>query len=160
MYWIAPTSRAFTEGSRGGRTADNREAFAAMVGQGPPPGLLLYENDIPIAWCRVMPRTELPGLANSRFFKTDLDIDGVWSLPCFVVRREHRGRGLTSVLIRAAVEYVRSRGGTVVEAYPTDPGERRTDVAVYTGVASTFTRLGFDVVQRTAPHKPMMRRSV
>jgi hypothetical protein len=31
---------------------------------------------------------------------------------------------------------------------------------VYTGLASTFERLGFEVVQRKAPHKPMMRLEI
>lgn len=32
--------------------------------------------------------------------------------------------------------------------------------SVYLGLASTFERLGFEVVQRRAPHKPMMRLRV
>lgn len=68
-------------------TAQNRKHFRALVEAGPPPGLAAYEGETPIAWCRVMPRDRLPGLANSRYFKTDLDIEGVWSLSCFVVTK-------------------------------------------------------------------------
>mgnify|MGYP001811844255 FL=1 len=157
MYWSRPSSKAWAEGARGGSKARNRETFLERVRQGPPPGLILYVDEHPAAWCRVMARSELPGLAASRYFKTDLDIDGVWSLPCFVVRREYRGRGLTEILIRAAVELARSQGAGIVEAYPWDTSERKADSVVYTGLASTFDRLGFDVVQRLAPHKPMMR---
>ena len=104
-----------------------------------------------------MARRALPGLANSRYFKTDLDIDGVWSLACFVIRKPQRGRGLTTVLTKAAVAFVRDHGGRVLEAYPWDTDEVKAESTVYTGVASTFHRLGFEVVQRRAPHKPMMR---
>jgi GNAT superfamily N-acetyltransferase len=104
-----------------------------------------------------MPRERLPGLARSRYFKTALDTEGVWSLPCFVVKRAHRGRGLTGVLIRAAAEFAREQGAEVLEAYPWDADAEMPASTIYTGVASTFARLGFEVVQRTAPHKPMMR---
>jgi GNAT superfamily N-acetyltransferase len=160
MYWTCPTSEAWSEGAKGGSTAANRGAFRDQVGAGPPPGLLAYDKGEPVAWCRVMPRQALPGLANSRHFKTDLDIDGVWSLPCFVVKRQHRGRGLTEVLVKAAVEFVRVQGGRIVEAYPWDTDEKKSESVIYLGVASTFERLGFEVVQRRAPHKPMMRLAV
>lgn len=160
MYWTCPTSAVWGEGCRGGSTAPNRQAFHELVEAGPPPGLLAYDDGDPVAWCRVMPRPALPGLANSRYFKTDLDIEGVWSLACFVVRRSHRGNGLTTVLTKAAIEFVRGQGGRIVESYPWDTDEAKADSVVYTGLASTFTRLGFEVVQRRADHKPMMRIAV
>lgn len=160
MYWTCPSSAAWGEGCKGGSEAANRQAFRDLVEAGPPPGLLLYDDGAPVAWCRVMPRRALPGLENSRYFKTDLDIVDVWSLACFVVRRSHRGTGLTAVLARAAIEFVREQGGTIVESYPWDTDEAKADSVVYTGLASTFARLGFDVVQRLADHKPMMRIAV
>jgi hypothetical protein len=159
MYWISPTSAAWSEGARGGKNATNRYAFRSIVEDGPPPGLLAYEEG-PVAWCRVMERRDLPGLANSRYFRTDLDIDHVWSLACFVVRSRYRGRGLTTVLTKAAVAHVAANGGGILEAYPWDTEEKKASSTVYTGLASTFSRLGFDVVQRRSPHKPMMRLTV
>lgn len=160
MYWTAPTTKAWGEGAKGGRTAPNRKAFLDIIEAGPPPGLLAYLDGEPVAWCRVVPRQSLPGLGNSRFFRTDLDIDGVWSLPCFVVRSAHRHHGLTTILIKAAIRHVRDHGGRFLEAYPWDTDEIKSESTVYTGLASTFERLGFEVVQRKAPHKPMMRLSV
>ncbi len=160
MYWTHPTSAAWGEAAKGGSSAPNRQAFFKQTEQGPPPGLLAYEDGVPVAWCRVMPREALPGLANSRYFKTDLDVSGVWSLACFVVKAGHRGRGLTAVLTKAAIEFVRDQGGITVEAYPWDTTEKRPPSSVYLGLASTFERLGFEVVQRLAPHKPMMRLAV
>jgi GNAT superfamily N-acetyltransferase len=160
MYWKTPTTTIWSKGCKGGGAAPNRESFVDIVEEGPPPGLLAYENDEPVAWCRVVQRQSLPGLANSRFFKTDLDIGGVWSLPCFVVRAPYRRRGLTEILIRAASEFVHDLGGSILEAYPWDTTELKPSSTVYTGLASTFERLGFEVVQRRAPHKPMMRLKI
>ncbi len=157
MYWTCPSSAAWGEGCKGGSTAPNRRAFLDQTTRGPAPGIVAYDVDEPVGWCRVMPRTSLPGLANSRHFKTDLEIDGVWSLPCFVVRRRWRGKGLTTILIKAACIHAREQGGSFIEAYPWDTTETKADSVVYTGLASTFERLGFEVVQRRAEHKPMMR---
>ena len=160
MYWILPTSKKWSEDAKGGSKAANKPAFRSIVATGPPPGLLAYDGADPVAWCRVMPRTALPGLSRSRHFKTDLDIEGVWSLPCFVVRRAHRGRGLTSILIRGAAELARGQGARILEAYPWDTDEKKDTMTIYTGIASTFARLGFEVVQRKVDHKPMMRLSL
>lgn len=159
-YWTCATNAEWRDGTRGGPDAPNRAALLTQVGSDPPPGLIASEAGEPLAWCRVMPRLDLPGLTRSRHFATDLDVTGVWSLPCFVVRRQARGRGLTGVLVRAAIEFVREHGGSIVEAYPWDTDERQAASTAYTGLASTFHRLGFEVVQRKAPHKPMMRLRV
>lgn len=160
MYWTTPTTTIWGDGTKGGSTAPNRAAFLDIVEAGPPPGLLAYADKDPVAWCRVVPRDTLPGLANSRYFKTDLDIDGVWSLACFVVRRAHRGRGLTEILTKGAIRHVEEHGGGILEAYPWDTEEKKSESTIYTGLASTFQRLGFEVAQRRAPHKPMMRLTV
>jgi GNAT superfamily N-acetyltransferase len=157
MYWIRSTSKAWGEGAKGGSKAVNKVAFRELVADGPPPGLLAYAGEEPVAWCRVMPRSRHPGLKNSRHFKTELDLQGVWSLSCFVVQRAWRGRGLTTVLTKAAIRFAREQGAQVLEVYPTDTDEKKHPSVIYTGKATTFVRLGFEEVQRRSPHKPMMR---
>lgn len=156
-YWVHESSKAWGDGCAGGKTAKNKAFFMSIVQSGRSSGLIAYDSGEPIGWCRVMERSRLPGLANSRHFKTQLDIANVWSLSCFVVRTKHRGRGLTTVLTKAAAKFARKHGADVLEAYPTETEERKSPSVVYTGVASTFRRLGFVEVQRRAPNKPMMR---
>lgn len=157
MYWTTPTTREWGDNAKGGSTARNKTLMGKLVGAGPPPGLIAYDGEEPVAWSRVVARSTLPGLKSSTHFKTDLDIDGVWSLPCFVVRKKHRGRGLTETLTNAAMSFAAAHGARVLEAYPWDTESSEDPTSIYTGVASTFERLGFDEVQRKAPHKPMMR---
>ena len=118
MYWICASSKSWSEGARGGSRATNRAAFRRIV-RHTQPGLLAYQRDEPVAWCRVMPLEHLPGLRTSRYFKTDLDIETVWSLSCFVVRSAFRGQGYTTLLTKAAIRFARWRGGRVLEVYPT-----------------------------------------
>jgi GNAT superfamily N-acetyltransferase len=56
------------------------------------------------------------------------DDDSVWTVTCFVVRAGFQGRGLTRVLVRAAVEFARERGARALEGYPmiTEPGQEIT----------------------------------
>ena len=155
-YWLRPSSKVFGEGSKGGSRANNKNVFRKFLKKGPP-GLLAYDRDNPIAWCRVTPRRSLPGLKTSRHFKTELSIEDVWSLSCFVIRRSHRGHGLTTVLTKAAIRFARDQGGRFLEVYPTDTVDEKHPSVIYTGIASTFERLGFKEVQRRSPEKPMMR---
>ena len=157
MYWTTRTTAEWRENCRGGSTAPNRSGMLDLVAAGPPPGLLAYDDGEPVAWCRVVARSTLPGLERSTHFRTDLDIEGVWSLPCFVVRKEHRRRGLTETLIKAAMSFAADHGATALEGYPWETTRDEAPMSIYTGVASTFERLGFQEVQRRAPHKPMMR---
>jgi GNAT superfamily N-acetyltransferase len=44
----------------------------------------------------------------------------VWSIVCFFVDRGARGRGLSRRMLRAAVDYARTHGARLLEAYPVD----------------------------------------
>jgi ribosomal protein S18 acetylase RimI-like enzyme len=109
-----------------------------------------------IGWCAVAPRAELPTLQRSRLLGA-VDDQPVWSINCFFVKPGQRRRGLALPLARAAVELARGQGAGIVEAYPWDTADRRANGTVYTGLVSTFRRLGFAEVARRAPHRPIMR---
>jgi hypothetical protein len=57
------------------------------------------------------------------------------------------------------VEYVKSRGGMVVEGYPVEPrdGAKMPPVFVYTGLASAFIQAGFTEAGRRSGTRPIMR---
>jgi GNAT superfamily N-acetyltransferase len=98
----------------------------------------------------------LAWLARFRFLDGIDDLP-VWSVPCFYVRRTHRGCGVMGALIDAAAAEAASAGAPALEAYPIDtavPGHTRN---LFVGVASTFTRHGFQVVARRRPDRPVMR---
>jgi GNAT superfamily N-acetyltransferase len=134
MFWKLPR-REFEENKGVG----NRLAQRGIVLTGGVPGLLAYVDEIPAGWIAVGPRSEYTGLARSRVLKP-LDDIPVWSVPCFFVARKYRGQGLTVGLLKAAVEYVRSQGGSVVEGYPVGPRQngRMPPVFVFTGLVSAF----------------------
>jgi GNAT superfamily N-acetyltransferase len=132
----------------------NRTAFQEVVAAGPPPGLLAFAADLAVGWCQVTPRTDVPILDRSWRLRRVDDLP-VWSISCLYIRKGYRRRGVTGVLIAAAVNLARRDGARAVEAYPFDAAVSPS--ASGTGYASTFERAGFETVARHIPARPIMR---
>lgn len=120
------------------------------------PGLLAYLGDTPVGWCALAPRTVYRRLETSRILKP-VDDQPTWSVPCFFVAKGFRRQGVSGALLRAAVEFAREHGATILEGYPTECRRTQPDAFVYTGLASVFQRAGFAEVARRSAHRPMMR---
>jgi GNAT superfamily N-acetyltransferase len=125
------------------------------VCEGVPIGLLGYSGREPIAWCSIAPRTtyrDFGGPTNVSELPEE-----VWSLACFFIRRELRGKGLTKRIIEAAVQHAAQRGAKVVEAYPVEPGSPSYR---FMGYLSTFSAAGFHEVGRAGTRRRVMRREL
>jgi len=135
----------------------NRKAMRKIVKSEEVPGILAYAADEPAGWISIAPRENFSGLERSRTLKR-LDEKPVWSIVCFFVGKDFRGKGIAVPLIRAAVEYAKRRGAKVVEAYPTLPEKGRlAPVSVYMGIPSIFERAGFVEYARPSKRKAIMR---
>jgi len=134
----------------------NKAAFKAVVKKGPPPGLLAFEGDTAVGWAQLTPRAVLPHLDHGRFTRKIDDVP-VWSLTCFFIRKGHRGQGVMTVLLDAAIDYAKAMKAPALEAYPIKTDAKRSNSGMYTGAASSFTRAGFKTVAVPAPHRPLMR---
>jgi GNAT superfamily N-acetyltransferase len=138
----------------------NRRAMEAIIHSGEVPGILAYLEGEPIGWCSVAPREAFPVLDRSPVLKR-VDDKPVWSIVCFYVARAHRGGGLTHLLIEAAVDYARSRGAEIIEAYPVHPGEGRFDPGgAFTGPIEPFRKAGFKEVARRSKRRAILRFSI
>jgi GNAT superfamily N-acetyltransferase len=151
MYWrIGPR---YHERSR----ADNKNDLKELASSERAPGLLAFDGDVAVGWCELAPRADLKWLAQARYCPPVDDLP-VWSIPCFYIRRTHRGQGVTGALIEAAAEASAAAGAPALEAYPVDtatPGHKNN---LFRGVASTFAKHGFVVVARPKLDRPIMRR--
>jgi GNAT superfamily N-acetyltransferase len=136
----------------------NKGALRELAAAARPPGLLALDGDLAVGWCEVAPRTELDWLAHARHLEPVDDLP-VWSVPCFYVRRTHRGRDITGTLIDAAVEHAAASAAPAIEAYPVDTSVPSHTGNLYTGIASVFTGHGFEVVARRKPDRPIMRKA-
>jgi GNAT superfamily N-acetyltransferase len=146
MYWrIGPVYRRRPR-------EENKLALQEVVEQGPPPGLIAFNGDVPVGWCQITPREALPWL--DRAWRR-VDDRPVWSISCFYVRIGYRKRGISVALLDAAVKAAKRAGARVIEAYPLD-GELSPS-ATGTGYVSTFARAGFKVVGYRTPPRPIMQ---
>jgi GNAT superfamily N-acetyltransferase len=140
-----------------------REAFRRIVGTGPPPGLLAYEEGVPVGWVAVGPR---PTLARFNAGKTSRPVEGkdepdparIHAISCFYIRPGHRKRGLMGRLAEAAVDFAKRSGAAAVEVCAIEPEKHLQWGEGYVGVASVFRPLGFEEVARRSPRRPLMRR--
>jgi GNAT superfamily N-acetyltransferase len=146
-------------GSGTGVGLENRRAMKALVDRGTVPGLIGYEEGVPVAWVSLAPREDYAKLRRSPIMKP-VDDRPVWSVVCFFVDRSARGRGLAERMLRAAVDYARSRGARLVEAYPVDRDGRSHPDVMFFGAKSMFDRAGFREVARRRPTRPVVRRAL
>lgn len=151
MYWrIGPAYR-----QRPG--AKNQAAFREVVQGGPPPGLIAFDRDLPVGWCQLTPRKDLPWLDRGWRLKR-VDAMPVWSLSCFYIRIGYRRKGVTAALIQAALKAAKRAKAPALEAYPLDAN--KTPSTSSTGYATTFARAGFRTVACHVPPRPIMRHDL
>jgi len=139
------------------RSPDRRRSeLERRVMGGEEPGLLAYDGGDPIGWCAVAPRERYERLNNprARTYRR-LDDRPSWVVTCFFIRRDRRGEGVATALLDAVGEFVATRGGTLVEGYPTEHPEHGPS-AMYTGTVPMFTGAGFDEVARPGG-RPLVR---
>jgi GNAT superfamily N-acetyltransferase len=128
---------------------ERRDMLHDEIEAGPPPGLIAYVDGEAAGWIRVGPRTVQQRILHTRAITAatvqPLNEDSVWAVTCFVVRKEHRGKGLNAALLASALDYARDSGARVIEAYPVDTstGSHRSN-DLFHGTLSTFLAAGFE----------------
>ena len=156
MLWRLPRKQYDSQKGDG-----NRKQMKALVESGEVPGILGYLDDRAAGWCAVAPREHYPSLTRSRVLKP-VDDQPCWSVSCLFVHRDYRNKGVSVQLLRAAIAYVQSRGGRILEGYPVEPkSDKRIPPAfAWTGIPKAFEAAGFSEVARYAPTRPIMRFDV
>jgi GNAT superfamily N-acetyltransferase len=139
------------------RGRENREALSRIVKSGKVPGILAYLDDKPVGWCSISPREEYARLERSRVLKR-IDDEPVWSAVCFFVAKPFRRQSVSTRLLEAAVNYARKHGATIVEGYPSKSSVKQQDPLVYTGLVSSFKKVGFVEAHCISKTRTIMRR--
>ena len=154
--------------SKGGETRHRRAMEAATheaAREDRAPGLVAYEGDAAVGWISIGPREDYERLAHSTVLQP-IDDKPVWSIVCFVVGRQSRGRGVAKALLDAGIDYARDHGATLLEAYPIvfPAGERVRPADAFRGTLSMYERAGFAVAERrpsgNGPVRAIVRRGI
>ncbi len=124
-------------------------------------GLVAVLDGEAVGWCAVEPRCHYHGmLRNQRVPWAGRDEDKqdgtVWAITCLFARAGLRRRGVSRALVLAAVDFARSGGARVLEAYPmTAP--RAIDEELHCGLLSPFVDAGLIVVGRPTTRRAVVR---
>ena len=159
MWWRVERGGKLWQQTHGAKA---KRSFKRLVQSGRARGILAFSGDRPVGWCAFGPRVDFPRLDRSRAFKRS-DVDGVWSINCFFIASDFRGRGIGRKLLDAAIRACKRRRARMLEAYPvtqTADGGRVASAFAYTGPIGIFEEQGFEVVQRLSPTRPLVRRTL
>ncbi len=161
MAWRLPTKE--WEARKG---AGNKRAFKRLVRSGQATGVLAFVDGEPVGWCSVGPRADFRGLETKRSLATDWD-QATWSVTCFFLRKDWRGKEVGTKLLERAVKLARECGARRVEGYPVVPtkgfGHKMPGAFAWTGLPQMFERKGFRKLAKTPGKRPIyvkrLRRS-
>lgn len=138
-----------------------QQADCGHPASGSTSGLVALEDDEPVGWCAVEPRTEYAGLL--RVFRVpwegrdeDRDDPTVWAVTCLLTRKGFRRRGVSRALAVAAVDFARERGARALEAYPITTTDVITE-ELHVGTVPTFAAAGMVEVSHPSPRRVVMR---
>ena len=76
-------------------------------------GYMAYENGKVVGWVNSNNRTKFPRLSS-----ISDDKEKVLSIVCFIVEKEHRGKGIAKTLLNRIVKDAKEKGYSIIEAYP------------------------------------------
>ena len=150
MLWRASSAEA-----KAADGSSRKTAIHSRVRNGVPIGLLGYIADEPVAWCSIAPRATYRRLGGPEDFGDEPD--AVWSLACFFIRRDLRGKGAGEQTLKAAIAHARRKGGKILEAYPVDPDSPSYG---FMGFIGLFERAGFKAIGRAGSRRHVMRLSL
>lgn len=137
----------------------NRRSMKSLVDRGVVPGLIGYQDGSPVGWISLGPREDYAKLKRSPVMKP-VDDTPVWSIVCFFVDARSRGSGVSEALLEAGIDYARSQGAKLLEAYPVDKRERSNPDFMWFGAKRMYDRAGFKEVARRKETRPVVRRSI
>ncbi len=154
MWWRVERGGALWDRTRG---APAKRAFKKLVASGRAHGVLAFIGDAPVGWCAFGPREDFPRVSTVRAYKDTETPPGLWSINCFYIDKDHRGRGVARALLAAALAACKRHGAAVVEGYPVDAAKKLGAAFAWTGPRSIFDERGFTAVPTPPTAKPLVR---
>lgn len=124
-------------------------------------GLVAYLDGEPVGWCAVEPRPAYIGLVRNNRVpwdgrSEDKDDARVWAVTCVFTRAGFRRRGVSRALVRAAVNFARTRGARALEGYPIVTTNAMLE-ELLVGTIPVFEEAGFTEVSRPTLRRVVMR---
>jgi GNAT superfamily N-acetyltransferase len=140
----------------------NKDHMRRRVAEGPPPGILAFDDGRAVGWMQVGPRPDIPqwnnaGRASAPLEAGEENDPSVWAISCFFIRSGARGRGLTHRLVAAGIEHARHAGARHLEACPMDQSKSSRSTGLFVGSTRVFEKAGFRRLTERKSGRPLVR---
>ena len=136
----------------------NKDMMREIVLGNGPTGLIAMYQKKAVGWVAFAPREDYIKIENARTLKR-IDDKPVWSITCFFIKKEFRRIGVSSMMVRAVIDYANKNNIETLEAYPVIPYADKTPPPfLWVGILSAFISNGFKVVQQNGKSKMIVRR--
>jgi GNAT superfamily N-acetyltransferase len=123
-----------------------KTALREQIQSGMAFGLLAFVNDQPAGWCAIDPVKTQVG--HDYYLQTEnAETSTAWMIHCLYVDPAHRGAGVSTKLIEAAISLSKSKGADELLAFPIpedSEGKFPKDLAEFSGRFSTFKKFNFE----------------
>lgn len=141
MWWRVPKGGKLWKERKGDL---NRESFRREVLESAVHGVMAFEGETGVGWCRFGPRGDFPRIQSIKAIRGGAPA-GTWSVVCFYILSRRRKQGVARALLDAAVRRAFELGAERVEGYPAIPAGEKPVPAVFawTGVPRLFESAGF-----------------
>lgn len=122
-----------------------KKRFKKLITSGSAHGTLAFSGEEVIGWCSFDKRIDYLKLDRAPSLKCD-DVENVWSIPCFYIKKGFRGKGVATALLKHSVQSLHQQGVKIIEGYPVKLEKELPAAFVWTGTISLFEKAGFKVV--------------
>ena len=141
---------------------ERKSHMQGRIAVGPPPGILAYADDEPVAWVQVGSRHDVPQFNSPRTVSRpveegDAHDPSFWAVSCFFLLAHLRGQGLSHRLLAGAIDHARRHGARYLEGCPIDHVKQSKSVTLCTGSTVIFDAAGFEAVAKRKDGRPLMR---
>ncbi len=132
----------------------NRESRSELILSAKANGLVAYRLGRVVGWCHAAPKTELQNVEGTKD-------PTLGAIVCFVVAPDQRRQGVATTLLEAALEQLKERGMTAVEAYPVlgEIDQTRWSQINYMGPLAMYVKAGFEIVEKN-DDRAVVRRTL
>ena len=142
----------------------NRNDKETLVRQGRSHAILVYEGKTAVGWCQYGSKDELPRIDAGRNYRKvgpSLVAEKLWRITCFFVEKDYRGKGVSKIALKAALESIKKQGGGIVEAYPV-VSKKMAAVPEWRwfGTPGMFRKEGFRTVAPLGTSGVLMRKTI
>ena len=160
--WCTWFHTFYAEKDKARTPESNRALKERMVCAGQAHAALVFDGDLPVAWCQYGTPDELPNIYHRKEYEAGLDRLPDYRLTCFFVDKRYRRTGVAAVALAGALELIARAGGGVVEAYPQDlaDGQKVSASFLYSVTRSMFEQAGFSYDRPKGKNHCVMSKTV